>query len=80
MLLYTNTRNDNVVSYYYYFARGRFLASRGYVHLFIYLSFVVFVFWRTNWIGRLVGSVSIHEMNESPFQAETVPAAQSVAR
>lgn len=56
------------------------VASRGYVHLFIYLSFVVFVFWRTNWIGRLVGSVSIHEMNESPFQAETVPAAQSVAR
>lgn len=51
-----------------------------YICSFIYRLWCLCFGERIGSVGWLVGSVSIHEMNESPFQAETVPAAQSVAR
>lgn len=62
MLLYTNTRNDNVVSYYYYFARGRFLASSKsrlctFIHLFIVCGVCVLANELDRSVGWLVQSV-----------------------
>lgn len=65
MLLYTNTRNDNVVSYYYYFARGRFLASsKSRLCTFIHLFIVCGVCVLANELDRSVGWFSQYTRNE----------------
>lgn len=67
MLLYTNTRNDNVVSYYYYFARGRFLASsKSRLCTFIHLFIVCGVCVLANELDRFVGWFSQYTKWTSP--------------